>query len=219
MPPSPAAPTQIEAEPTVFVIDDDADLRAATDGLLRSLGLRVETYASTEAFEAAGRLDAPGCLLLDVRLRGRSGLSFLAALRAQGRETPVIVTSAHVDVPMAVQAMKDGASDVLPKPVRAPDLIEAVNRALAADARRREARRGLDALARAHAALTAREREVMALVVAGASNRAAAAALELAEATVKAHRAAAMRKMGARSLAELVEAAHRLRSRRPDPAP
>ncbi|SFI28456.1 response regulator transcription factor [Albimonas pacifica] len=197
--------------PTVFVVDDDADVREAVDGLLRSLGLRVECFASTEAFVDAGRLEAPGCLVLDIRLRGRSGLSFLAGLRAEGSATPVVVMSAHVDVPMAVQAMKDGALDVLAKPVRPSDLIEAVNRALALDAERRRERRALDALRRAHASLSEREREVMERVTDGASNRETAAALGIAEATVKIHRAAAMRKMGARNLPELVDAARRLR--------
>ncbi|WP_339949386.1 response regulator [uncultured Albimonas sp.] len=198
--------------PTVFVIDDDADVREAAEGLLRSVGLRVETYPSTEAFAAAGRLDAPGCLLLDIRLRGRSGLAFLAQLREAGRDTPVVFMSGHVDVPMAVQAMKAGALDVLPKPVRPADLIEACNRALAEDVLRRRARAELDLIRRAEASLSEREREVMARIVSGESNRQAAAAMGLSEATVKAHRARVMAKMAAASLAQLIDAARRLRA-------
>ncbi|MDF2234101.1 response regulator [Albimonas sp. CAU 1670] len=200
-----------EPEPAVFVVDDDADLRASLDALLRSVGLRVETFASANAFLAAGRQDAPGCLLLDMRLAGRSGLSLHALLLEEGHEPAVVFMSGHADVPMAVQAMKNGALDVLLKPMRPPELIDAVNLALATDETRREERRSLDLLVLAHAALSAREREVMARIVAGLSNRETAEALGVAEATVKAHRARIMQKMGVRTLPHLVEAARRLR--------
>lgn len=208
---SPGCADATIAEPTVFIIDDDADVRDALDALLRSVGLRAESFGSTEAFAASGRLGAPGCLLLDLRLPGQSGLRFQSRLVEEGREVAVVFMSAHADVQMAVQAMKNGAIDVLTKPLRPPDVIDAVNLALAADAARRRERLALDVLIRSHAALSEREREVMALVVAGRSNREAAETLGLAEATVKAHRAGVMRKMGVRTLAHLVEAARELR--------
>lgn len=199
------------AGPTVFVVDDDPDMRASLDALLRAVGLRVETFASADAFLDAGRAEAPGCLLLDMRLAGRSGLSLQSLLLDLGHEPAIVFMSGHVDVPMAVQAMKNGALDVLVKPVRPPDLIDAVNLALATDETRREERRSLDLLIRAQAALSEREREVMARIVDGLSNRETAEALGVAEATVKARRARIMQKMGVRTLPHLVEAARRLR--------
>ncbi len=148
---------------TVFVIDDNDDVRDALDALLRAVGLRVETHASTEAFVAACRLDAPGCLLLDIRLAGRSGLPFQVQLLEEGHEAAIVFMSGHADVPMAVQAMKNAAIDVLAKPLRPPDLIDAINLALATDEARRQERSSLDLLIRTHAALSEREREVMAL--------------------------------------------------------
>ena len=201
----------VEGEPTVYLIDDDADVREALDALLRSIGLSVECFASVEAFLEAGRLGNPGCLLLDVRLSGQSGLAFQSELVGQGVETPVILMSGHADVPMAVRAMKNGAIEFLTKPVRPQDLIDAVNLALARDAARRRERRDTDQLMQAFETLTEREREVMDLIVGGHSNKTAAEHLGLSEATVKAHRASVTRKMGAGSLAQLVDMAQQLK--------
>lgn len=199
-------------EATVFLVDDDADIRDALDALLRSVGLKVETFSSVEVFRGSGRIGAPGCLLLDVRLSGQSGLSFQADLRRAGHDMPIIFMSAHADVPMAVAALKAGASEFLTKPVRPQELIDAVNHALAVDRARQRHRRDANQSARAYARLTAREREVMALIVAGHSNKTVAARLGRSEATIKVHRANVMRKTGARTLAHLVEMAQILKS-------
>ncbi len=199
-------------EATVFLVDDDGDIREALDALLRSVGLRVETFASVEAFRDSGRIGAPGCLLLDVRLTGQSGLSFQADLLREGHDVPIIFMSAHADVPMAVAALKAGACEFLTKPVRPQELIDAVNHAITRDETRRQHRRDADETARAYAHLTKREREVMALIVAGHSNKVAAARLGRSEATIKVHRANVMRKMGAKTLAHLVEMAQILRA-------
>ena len=203
-------PPDASPEPTVFVVDDDADVRQALDALLRAVGLRVESYDSADAFLAADRTQAPGCLLLDMRLVGRSGLALQSLLLEQGCELAIVFMSGHVDVPMAVKAMKNGAIDVLTKPLRPADLIDAVNLALATDEARREERRSFELLRLAHASLSEREREVMGRIVSGLPNRETAEALGISEATVKAHRARIMQKMGARTLAHLVDAARRL---------
>ncbi|WP_226575912.1 response regulator transcription factor [Acuticoccus sediminis] len=203
-----------DGAPAVFLIDDDRDIREALDALLRSVGLRVESFASVEDFTASGRLGEPGCLLLDVRLSGQSGLSFQAELASRGIDVPIIFMSGHADVPMAVRGMKAGAIEFLTKPLRPQDLIDAVNQGLARDVERRRERAERDAIARARATLTQREREVMDLVATGHSNRAIADTLGLSEATVKVHRAHVMQKMGAGSLAHLVTMAQTLKSQR-----
>ncbi|RAI01944.1 DNA-binding response regulator [Acuticoccus sediminis] len=203
-----------DGAPAVFLIDDDRDIREALDALLRSVGLRVESFASVEDFTASGRLGEPGCLLLDVRLSGQSGLSFQAELASRGIDVPIIFMSGHADVPMAVRGMKAGAIEFLTKPLRPQDLIDAVNQGLARDVERRGERAERDAIARARATLTQREREVMDLVASGHSNRAIADTLGLSEATVKVHRAHVMQKMGAGSLAHLVTMAQTLKSQR-----
>ena len=200
--------------PAVFLIDDDRDIREALDGLLRSVGLRVEAFASVEAFRDSGRVGAPGCLLLDVRLSGQSGLAFQAELRQGGHDTPIIFMSGHADVPMAVAALKSGAVEFLTKPLRPQELIDAVNHALAIDETRREGRDAREAVLGAYAGLTERERQVMGLVVTGRSNKLTAAELGLSEATVKVHRAHVMQKMGAKTLAHLVEIAQVLKAGR-----
>ena len=192
---------------TVFLVDDDRDVRLALEGLLRSVHLTVETFASVEAFLASGRVDAPGCLVLDVRLAGRSGLAFQAELVENGSRMPIVFVSGHADVAMAVRAMKLGAADFLTKPLRPQELIEAIHATLATDRRRR----ALEAAARsqqvAFMSLSPREREVLALVASGLTNREAAARLGIIEATVKAHRGQIMKKLGVTTFAALIRRA------------
>src|SRR5260370_33178250 len=199
-----------EAEATVAVIDDDPDIREALRGLVRSVGLGVELFASVQEFLGTARPDHPGCLVLDVRLPGRSGLDLQNELAKTNMRVPVIFISGHADVPMSVRAMKAGAVEFLTKPVRDQDLLDAIQLALAKDRARRADEKSLARLRAVFDALTPREREVMSLVVAGRLNKQIAAELGLSEATVKVHRGQVMRKMGARSLAELVRMADQL---------
>jgi FixJ family two-component response regulator len=206
-----------EAEATVAVIDDDPDIREALRGLLRSVGLGVELFGSVQEFLAAARRDPPGCLVLDVRLPGRSGLDLQEELAKADIHLPVIFISGHADVPMSVRAMKAGAVEFLTKPVRDQDLLDAIQLALAKDRTRRDDERTLARLRADFDTLTSREREVMMMVVAGRLNKQIAGDLRLSEATVKAHRSQAMRKMRARSLAELVRVADKLAPSRTKP--
>ncbi|MGE0751547.1 MAG: response regulator transcription factor [Variibacter sp.] len=193
-----------EADAIVYVIDDDPSVRAALDGLLRSVALRVRTFGSAQEFLAAPREEAPGCIVLDVRLPGASGLEFQRMLGAAGISLPVIFITGHGDIPMSVQAMREGAIEFLTKPFRDQDLLDAIHDGLGRDAVRLREVAAHDGLARRFATLTPRERAVMALVIAGQLNKQIAAALSLSEVTVKAHRGQVMRKMEARSLADLV---------------
>jgi FixJ family two-component response regulator len=193
--------------PIVHVIDDDASLRAALDSLFRSVDLTTRTYGSTQQFLDAAVGDAPGCLVLDVRLPGVSGLDFQARMAGLGLALPVILMTGHGDIPMSVKAMKAGAIDFLAKPFRDQDMLDAVTVALARDAARRDGASDLSVLRAAFSALSPRERQVMTLVTAGRLNKQVAGDLELSEITVKIHRAAAMRKMGARTFADLVRMA------------
>jgi FixJ family two-component response regulator len=199
-----------EAEPTVVVIDDDPDLRDALQGLLRSVGLRVTSFASVQEFLDQLRPDMTGCLVLDVRLPGRSGLELQDVLAKAKVHLPIVFISGYADVQMSVRAMKAGAVEFLTKPVRHQELLDAVQRAIEQDRTRREEGRAIAALQAAFATLTTREREVMTLVVAGRLNKQIAAELGLSEATVKLHRGHAMRKMGAPSLADLVRMGDKL---------
>jgi len=199
-----------EAEATVAVIDDDPDIREALRGLLRSVGLGVELFGSVQEFLAAFQRERPGCLVLDVRLPGRSGLDLQEELARADIHFPVIFISGHADVPMSVRAMKAGAIEFLTKPVRDQDLLDAIQLAIAKDRARRKQEATRERLRADFDTLTPREREVMVMVVAGRLNKQIAGDLQLSEATVKAHRSQAMRKMRARSLAELVRMADKL---------
>jgi FixJ family two-component response regulator len=199
-----------EVEATVTVIDDDPDIRAALAGLLRSVGLRAELFASVQEFLDNAGADLPGCLVLDVRLPGRSGLDLQEQLARANRHRPVIFISGHADVPMSVRAMKAGAVEFLTKPVRDQDLLDAIQLAIVKDRAGRNEERALTRWRADFDALTPREREVMMLVVAGRLNKQIAAELGLSEATVKVHRAQMMRKMQVRSLADLVRIVDKL---------
>jgi FixJ family two-component response regulator len=206
-----------EAQPTVMVIDDDQDIRDALQGLLRSVGLSVELFASVQEFLDSGDLTRPGCVVLDVRLPGRSGLDFHDDLVKANVHLPVVFISGHADVQMSVRAMKAGAIEFLTKPVRHQDLLDAVQRAIVQDGARCEEQRRIAAIRTNFDKLTAREREVMALVVAGRLNKQIAAEIGITEATVKLHRGQVMRKMHVRSLAELVRMVDKLQLTHPQP--
>lgn len=188
----------------VYVVDDDESMRQAVSTLLRSVGLSVETFGSAQEFLAYDMPDVPSCLILDVRLKGQSGLAVQEQIAASQLGLPIVFMTAHGDIAMTVKAMKAGAKDFLAKPFRDQDMLDAVAHALASDEERREANRSVADLRRCYESLTAREREVMAFVAAGLMNKQIAGELNLSEITVKIHRGQAMRKMDARSLADFV---------------
>lgn len=195
---------------TVFVVDDDDALRRATTRLLVSHGFTVKAFASAEEFVAAFDPEASGCLLLDLRMPGQSGLELQRTLGERGATLPIVFLTGHADVPASVHAMKHGAIDFLEKPVNEVQLVDALGRAIARDTEMRALRTERARLQRRYDALTPREREVFDEVVAGQLNKQAAYALGIAERTVKLHRARLLEKMGAASLADLVRMAERL---------
>lgn len=199
------------AVPIVHIIDDDVSLCQALSSLFRSVGLTAMTYDSVRSFMQAPRPDLPGCLLLDVRMPGISGLDFQVQLQGLGIALPVIIMTGHGDIPMSVRAMKAGALDFLPKPCRDQDLLDAVSAAIEQDRARRAERELVTQLRSLYETLSPRERQVMALVTAGRLNKQVAGDLSLSEITVKIHRGAAMRKMKARTLADLVRMAEALK--------
>jgi FixJ family two-component response regulator len=200
-----------DAEPTILIIDDDADLRASIERLLRSLGLEARLFASISDFVASNLPDGPACLVLDVRLPGKSGLDFQRELAAANRELPIIFITAYGDIPMSVQAMKGGAIEFLPKPFRDQDLLDAIQLGLSRDRARRENERALATLRERFGSLSPREREIMIQVAWGRLSKQIAGDIGIAEATVKVHRSRLMRKMQARSLPALSRMADMLK--------
>jgi FixJ family two-component response regulator len=198
-----AAGTEARERARVHVVDDDPGLRGALCDLLESMGYEVAAYGSTAEFLARGIHEGPGCLVLDVRLPGKSGLDLQEELRRDGIDLPVILMTSFGDVPMTVRGMKAGARDFLEKPFRDQDMLDAIADAIEASRRRAALTQRHTELARRHATLTRREREVMGFIVQGQLNKQIAHALSISEVTVKIHRGGVMRKMKAHSIAEL----------------
>ena len=194
----------------VYIIDDDASVREGVGELIRSVGLSVQSFASSQEFLDSKRPDAPGCIILDVRLPGRSGLEFQKVLQHLSIQLPVVFISAHGDVPISVRAMKSGAIEFLTKPLREQELLDAVHAGIERDRARRQEAEHIAELRARYDTLTARELEIMTLVVSGSVNKQIAAQAGLSEVTVKVHRAHVMQKMRAKSLVDLVRMADRV---------
>jgi FixJ family two-component response regulator len=199
-----------EVTAVVSVIDDDPSMRAALEDLISSVGLQARLYASPQEFLQGSRSDGPGCLVLDVRLPGMSGLTFQKELERAGVTLPVIFITGHGDIPMSVRAMKAGAVEFLTKPFHDQEMLDAIHAAIERDRQRRRQALLMAELRERYVTLTERERQIMTLVVVGRANKQIAAELNLSEMTVKVHRGQAMRKMQAESLPELVRMADRL---------
>jgi FixJ family two-component response regulator len=206
-------------EAVVFVVDDDPAVREALCSLIRSVGLNAEAFASAQDFLNSPRPDAAACLVLDVRMPGLSGLDLQRELAGSGERIPIIFITGHGDIPMSVRAMKAGAAEFLPKPFRDQDLLDAIGQALERDQAARKERAAFAEIRGRYDTLTAREREVAPLIVRGMLNKQAAAELGISEITVKVHRRNVMRKMKARSLAELVRILEQLRPLHPQGKP
>lgn len=201
-----------ESEGVVFIVDDDASVRDAMRALLSAVGLRSETFGSTEEFANYKRPELPSCLILDVQLPGQTGIEFQESLAISGVRIPIIFVTAHGDVRMTSRAMRAGAVEFLPKPFQKDEFLGAVRQALDRDRARRKEQAEISALVEREARLTAREREVMALVVEGLLNKQIASELGITEITVKIHRGRVMQKMEADSLPELVRMFERLKT-------
>jgi len=206
----PAGSSMIESEPFVFVVDDDLSVRRSTERLIRAAGLKVQTFTSAEEFLKNARFEGPACLVLDVRMPGFSGMDLQSELTQSGIHIPIIFITGHGDIPMSVRAMKAGAVEFLTKPFRSRSLLEAVRAAIETDRSAHKARSETGELRQRYEQLTPREREVMALVVAGQLNKQVAGELSTTERTIKFHRAHIMQKMGVESLADLVRMAEKL---------
>lgn len=197
--------------PIVYIVDDDREVRAGLESLIRSIGLRAASFASALEFQNAVRPNVPSCLVLDVRMPGQSGLELQHQMRSTGIDIPIIFITGHGDIPMTVRAMKQGAMEFLTKPVRGQDLLDAVQKAIERDRDLRLERIQLDEVRRRFDFLTPRETEVLHLVVEGLLNKQIADKLGMSELTVKTHRAHLMEKTGAGSLAHLVRMAETLK--------
>src|ERR1700719_2533681 len=199
-----------EPQSIVFVVDDDASLRRAIQRLIESVGLHVESFGSAKEFLQANRSDVPSCLVLDIRLPGKSGLELQRELAEANIRVPIIFITAHGDIPMTVRAMKAGAVEFLTKPFRDQELLDAVQLALQRDRARRQRDAEIATLRERFGSLAPREREVLPLLISGLLNKQIAAEIGIHEATVKVHRSQLMRKMGAESLADLVRMGERM---------
>lgn len=204
-------PEQTKGSPIVYLVDDDRDVREGLKALLESVGLRSQAFESTAEFLQTKRPDAVSCLILDVRLQGLNGLDFQSELAEAKIPMPIIFITGHADIPMSVRAMKAGAVEFLTKPVREQDLLDAVHVALSRDASRRSEKEKLRDLRARYESLSPREREIMTLVCSGLMNKQVAAKMGISEVTVKVHRHNLIKKLGAKSLAELVRMADRLK--------
>jgi len=208
-------PFQTNNRAVVHVVDDDASLRGALESLFESVGLATRAYGAASDFLNASVADKPGCIVIDIRLPDMSGLEFQAQLTRMGVRLPVIMMTGYGDIPMTVRAMKRGAVDFLPKPFRDQDMLDAVMVAIERDRQRRTVDDDASRMRQRFETLTAREQQVMMLVTTGKMNKQVAGDLGISEVTVKLHRSAAMRKMGARTLADLVRMAEVVKPKAP----
>jgi FixJ family two-component response regulator len=208
-------PLQTNDKAVVHVVDDDASMRGALESLFETVGLGTQTYATARDFLAASLVDRPGCIVIDVRLPDMNGLEFQAQLTQMGVRLPVVIVTGHGDIPMSVRAMKRGAVDFLPKPFHDQDMLDAVLAAIERDRQQRTVDGDVSQVQQRFATLSPREQQVMLLVTAGKMNKQIAGDLGISEITVKIHRGAGMRKMGARTLADLVRMAEVVKLKRP----